>query len=445
MNGKTLKDTDPKIFEALKEEERRQESGLQMIASENFASRAVMEATGSVLTNKYSEGYPNKRYYSGNDIVDIVESEAIKRAKELFKVPHANVQPYSGSPANAEVYLALCDPGDVIMGQHLSDGGHLTHGWKVSFSGRYFNPVLYNVREDGYIDLEQVIKLAEENKPKIIWVGASAYVREFPFKEIGELADRVGAYSVADVSHISGLILGGVHASPSEHVDLITTTTHKTLRGPRGAMIMVTEKGLQKDPELSKKIDGAVFPGFQGGPHNNVTAAIAVALKEASSPEFKDYAHQIVKNSKALAEEMMSRGMSLVSGGTDNHIILMDFTYIGKGHGVFAQEALETAGIYANKNTIPKDPSSMFYPSGLRLGTPSLTTMGMKEPEMRKIGSWIHEVIEETKNYKLPDDKTQIREILKNFRSEIKENPKLKEIKNQVVELCTQFPVYSTK
>ena len=275
-------------------------------------------------------------------------------------------------------------------------------------------------------------------------MGASAYAREFPFKEIGEIADKVGAYSVADVSHVSGLILGEAHASPSEHVDLITTTTHKTLRGPRGAMIMVTEKGISKDPELPKKIDHSVFPGFQGGPHNNTTAAIAVALKEASSPEFKDYACQIVKNSKALAEEMMSRGMNLVSGGTDNHIILMDFAYIGKGHGIFAQEALEAAGIYANKNSIPNDPGSMFYPSGLRMGTPSLTTMGMKESEMKKIGMWIYEVIEETKKYKLPEDKVQRKEVLKNFRSEIKENSKLKEIKNQVAELCKQFPVYSS-
>ena len=443
MFGKTLKETDPKIFDALEQEEKRQMSGLQMIASENFASKAVMEAAGSVLTNKYSEGYPMKRYYSGNEIVDVVESEAVERAKQLFSVPHANVQPYSGSPANAAVYLALCSPGDVVMGQHLSDGGHLTHGWKVSFSGKHFKSVFYNVKEDGRVDLEQADRIAQESRPKLIWVGASAYAREFPFREIGEIADRAGAYSVADIAHVSGLVLGGAHPSPSEHVDVITTTTHKTLRGPRGAIIMATERGLKKDPDLAKKIDRAVFPGFQGGPHNNVTAAIAVALKEAASPEFKDYAQQIVKNAKVLAEEMKGRGMKIVSGGTDNHIILVDFTYIGKGHGEFAQEALEAAGIYGNKNTIPNEPSSMFYPSGLRLGTPSLTTMGMKEPEMRKIAGWIYEAVEQTREYRLPEDKTLIKGALEKFREDLKENPKLKEIKKQVVELCKEFSLRS--
>ena len=445
MNRKNLKETDPKIFETLKKEEERQEFGLELIPSENFASKAVMEATGSVMTNKYSEGYPGKRYYGGNEFIDVAESTAIERAKELFKVPHVNVQPYSGSPANAAVYVALCKSGDKIMGQSLPDGGHLTHGWKTSFSGLYFDAIQYHVKEDGYIDLEEVKKLAAEHKPKIIWIGASAYVREFPFKEISEIADGVGAYSVADIAHVAGLIAGGAHPSPSEYVHVITTTTHKTLRGPRGAMIMVTEKGIRKDPDIEKKIDSAVFPGLQGGPHDNTIAAIAVALEEAAQPEFKEYARQIVTNAQALANELTNRGLTLVSGGTDNHLLLIDLTPIEKGHGVYVQEALDASGITANKNTIPQDPSSPFYPSGIRLGTPALTTRGMKEPEMIKIAEWIAEVVEETKQYRLPEAKEERREAIRAFRAEIKENQKLKKTKAEIREFCEKFPLYANQ
>src|SRR3989338_5670554 len=338
MNRKKLKETDAEIFKTIREELKRQEYGLGMIPSENSVSRAVMQAMGSVMTNKYSEGYPGKRYYGGNEFIDIAENIAIERVKKLFNVAHANVQPYSGSPANAAVYLALCKPHDTIMGQALPDGGHLTHGWKTSFSGLFFNAIQYHVKADGYIDFEEARKLAREHKPKIIWIGASAYVRQFPFKELAEIADEVGAYLVADVAHVAGLIVGGAHPSPSEFAHIITTTTHKTLRGPRGAMIMVTEKGLQKDPELAKKIDSAVFPGLQGGPHDHTTAAIAVALKEAESDEFRQYARQIVANAKALAAELASQGLKLVSGGTDNHLMLIDLTPIEKGHGVFVQD-----------------------------------------------------------------------------------------------------------
>jgi len=442
MNKKTLQETDPEIKETLQNEEARQEYGLEMIPSENFVSKAVMEAMGSVMTNKYSEGYPKKRYYGGNEFIDIAENIAIDRAKKLFNVPHANVQPYSGSPANTAVYLALCKPGEKIMGQSLPDGGHLTHGWKTSFSGLFFDAVQYHVKTDGYIDFEEARKLAQEHKPKLIWIGASAYAREFPFKELAEIADDVGAYLVADIAHIAGLIITGVHPSASEHVHIITTTTHKTLRGPRGAMIMVTKKGLQKDPDLAKKIDKAVFPGLQGGPHDQTTAAIAVALKEAATPEFKEYAEQIVKNAKALAQELMDTGLKIVSGGTDTHLMLIDLTPIEKGHGVFVQDAMEVAGITTNKNTIPQDPSSPFYPSGIRLGTPALTTRGMKEDEMKQIGKWVAAVVKETEKYRLPEEKEERKELLKKFRAEIKENAVLKGIKKDVGELCNKFPLY---
>jgi len=442
MNKKTLEDTDSEIDQALQNELKRQEDGLEMIPSENFVSKAVMQAMGSVMTNKYSEGYPGKRYYGGNEFVDVVENIARDRAKKLFNVAHVNVQPYSGTPANFAVYLATCQPGDTIMGQSLPDGGHLTHGWKTSFSGIFYKSIQYHVKADGYIDFEEARRLALEHKPKLIWIGASAYVREFPFKELAAIADEVGAFLVADVAHISGLIIAGVHPSPSEHAHLITTTTHKTLRGPRGAMVMVTEKGLLKDPDLAKKVDKAVFPGLQGGPHDQTTAAIGVALQEAAQPEFKTYAEQIVKNSKALAKELISNGLQLVSGGTDNHLLLIDLTPIQKGHGVFAQDALEAAGITTNKNTIPQDPSSPFYPSGVRLGTPAITTRGMKEEEMRQIGTWITKAINETNHYKLPEDKLERREVLKQFRQEIKQNAVLIQIKDEVKNMCRRFPLY---
>ena len=439
---KRLEESDKEVFEIMQSELKRQEEGLEMIPSENFVSKAVLEAMGSVFTNKYSEGYPGKRYYGGNEFIDKVETLAIERAKKAFNVPYANVQPYSGTPANFAVYLATCAAGDSIMGQSLPDGGHLTHGWKTSFSGIFYKSVQYHVKADGYIDFEEVRKLARENKPKLIWVGASAYVRQFPFKEMAEIADEVGAYLAADVAHISGLIIGGVHPSPSQYVHIITTTTHKTLRGPRGAIIMVTEKGLQKDPDLGKKIDKAVFPGLQGGPHDQTTAAIGVALGEALRPEFKDYAKQIVANAKALAAALMKNGLKLVSNGTDNHLMLVDLTSIRNGHGIFAEAALDEASITINKNTIPQDPSSPFYPSGIRLGTPAITTRGMKESEMEKIAKWVVEIINETKKYSLPADKGEIPEYIRKFKDEIKQNAAVKKVRQEVKELCGGFPLY---
>lgn len=442
MEKKKLKDQDPEIAEYIEAELKRRQFGLEMIPSENHTSPAVLEALGSVLTDKYSEGYPGKRYYGGNEFIDKVENLAIKRVKEAFGVPHVNVQPYSGSPANFAVYLALMNPGDTVMGQDLPDGGHLTHGWKFNISGTLYKRVPYHVTKEGYIDFEEVRALAKEHKPRLIWCGATAYPREFPFEEFGEIADEVGAYFAADIAHVAGLVIAGVHKSPVPFAHIVTTTTHKTLRGPRGAFIMVTQKGLEKDPALAEKIDKAVFPmGVQGGPHNHQTAAIAVALGEALEPEFKEYGRQIVKNAKALAQSLLDNGLTLVSGGTDNHMLLIDLTPFGKGNGIFAQEALDKAGITLNKNTIPKDPSSPFYPSGVRLGTPALTTRGMKEEEMKSIGKWIAEGIQEVKEYQLPETKEERIAYLRQFKKDIAKNPKLREIKKQVAALCSRFPL----
>lgn len=434
--------TDPEIYKFIKKELERQQHGLEMIPSENNVSKAVLQAMGSILTNKYSEGYPRKRYYGGNQFIDEVESLAIERAKKAFKVPHANVQPYSGSPANFAVYIATCQPGDVIMGQNLPDGGHLTHGWKASVTGQLFESVPYHVKSDGYLDLEEIEKLAKEHKPKLIWVGATAYVREFPFEELGKIADEVGAYLAADIAHISGLVIAGVHKSPVSYAHIVTTTSHKTLRGPRGGMIMVTQKGLDKDPDLKNKIDRAIFPGTQGGPHDHTTAAIAVALYESLQPEFKDYCKQIVKNSRALAKSLMENYIKLVTNGTDNHMILIDLTPFGKGQGIFVQEALDQANITTNKNTIPAEPSSPYYPSGIRLGTPSLTTRGMKEKEMEIIGRWIADIIKEVKDFNLPEDKEEIKTALKKFKEFTAKNEKIEKIKNEVIVLCKKFPLY---
>ena len=438
----TLSKIDPELAGIVKKELERQETGLEMIPSENYVHPALFEAMGSILTNKYSEGYPGRRYYGGNEIIDLVESLAIERAKKAFGVAHVNVQPYSGSPANFAVYVAVCKAGDAIMGLNLPDGGHLTHGWKASATGQFFNSIPYHVKPDGYIDLDEVRKLAKENHPTIIWVGATAYVREFPFKELGEIADEVGSYLVADIAHIAGLVVAGAHRSPVPYAHIITTTTHKTLRGPRGAMIMVTEKGLQKDPELGAKIDRAIFPGLQGGPHDHTTAAIAAALGFALQPEFKEYGKQIVKNAKALAQSLMDNKIKLVTGGTDNHMVLIDLTPFGKGRGVFVQEALDAAGITVNKNTIPGEPSSPFYPSGIRMGTPALTSRGMKEKEMQMIGSWIANIIFEVKNYDLSEDKDQRNEVFKQFRNDIKRNDAIKRTRQNVKDLCKKFPLY---
>lgn len=437
-----LKKEDPEVFKAIKNELKRQKNSLEMIPSENFASVNVIMALGTVLNNKYSEGYARRRYYGGNEFIDEIEETAVARAKSIFKVPHANVQPYSGSPANFAVYASVCKPGDTIMGLNLTDGGHLTHGWKTSATGEFFRSVPYHVRADGYIDVEEARRLAVENKPKLIWIGATAYTRPLPFKEFASIADECGAYLAADISHIAGLVVGNAHESPVEHAHIITTTTHKTLRGPRGAIIMVTEKGLRKDPELSSKIDKTVFPGLQGGPHDNVTAAMAVAFLEASRPEFSDYAHQIVKNSRALADSLMNNGLKLVTNGTDNHMILIDLTTFGNGIGVFGQEALNAAGIVVNKNTIPKEPASPFYPSGIRLGTPAITTRGMKEAQMQEIGKIISDVLNEIREYKLPEDKDKRSEHIRKFTKKIKSNPKVKESREKVLRLCNEFPLY---
>jgi len=397
----------------------RQKEVLNMIPTENYVSENVLRAVGSVLMNKYAEGYPQKRYYQGNINTDEVEQLAIERAKKLFDVVHVNVQPHSGSPANFAVYMALLEPGDTVTGLALPDGGHLTHGWKVSATAKFFKSVQYHVKDDGLIDFDEVRKIAIENKPKLIWCGATAYPREFPFEEFSKIADEVGAYLAVDIAHIAGLIAGGAHPSPAPYAHIITTTTHKTLRGPRGGMIMITEKGLKKDPELAKKIDKAVFPGLQGGPHEHTIAGLAVALGEAAGPEFKIYAHQIVKNAKALAQNLIENNIKLVSNGTDTHLLLIDLTPFGIGLGKYIAVALENAGICTNANSIPKDPSTPFKPSGIRLGTPILTTRGMKEEEMKQVGIWISQIIKDYQNI----------ELQKNIREEIKK-------------LCARFPVY---
>ena len=435
-----LRKYDPVVAQIILRELERQRYTLELIPSENFASVSVLEALGTILTNKYSEGYPGRRYYGGNEYVDMIENLAIERAKKLFKVPYVNVQPYSGTPANIAVYLACCEMGDTIMGLDLRHGGHLSHGWKVSFSGRFYRSVPYHLNEDGYIDMDEVWKLAEEYKPRIIWCGYSAYVRKFPFKEFSEVADAVGAYMVADIAHIAGIVAAGLHPSPTPYAHIITTTTHKTLRGPRGAMIMITEKGLEKDPELAERIDKAVFPGVQGGPHDHVTAAIAVALGEAMKPEFKEYAKQIVRNAKRLASELISYGYKLVTDGTDIHLMLVDLTPISIGFGAIAQEALELAGITVNKNTIPNEQSSPFYPSGIRLGTPAITTRGMREKEMSEIAGFIHRVLQEVSHYSLPPKGR--RSFIKKIREELSQNNTIKEVREDVKKLCERFPLY---
>ena len=388
-----LKQGDSQISKLIALETERQKNTLQMIPSENHCSPAVREALGSILTDKYAEGYPGKRYYGGNQFIDKVESLCIERAKELFNTEHVNVQPHSGSPANAAVYVATCQPGDTIMGLALPMGGHLTHGTKVSFSGKFFNSVQYGVDEKTHlINYDELAKLVQSHKPKLMWVGATAYPRIFDWAKLGEIADSVGAYLAADIAHIAGLVAGKAHPNPVPFVHIVTTTTHKTLRGPRGGMIMVTKKGIEKDPELPKKIDKAVFPGLQGGTHENAIAAIAVCLKEAATPAFKKYAAQIVKNAKALASELKKYDFNLVSGGTDNHLLLVDLRNKNIT-GAEAQDLLESAGITINKNSIPYDPAGPFKPSGMRLGTPAITTRSMKESEMKKIAGWINQVI----------------------------------------------------
>lgn len=382
MLRETLRRVDPEVFSLLEQEDQRQRDKIRLIPSENYTSAAVLEALGSALSNKYSEGYPGKRYYEGQQIIDQIEQLCIARAKALFGADHANVQPYSGSPANLAVYLAFCKPGDTIMGLGLPAGGHLTHGWNVSISGKYFVSVPYGVsKETGRVDLDEVADLARKHRPKVLFCGGTAVPRTIDFPGFARIAKEVGAVLVADIAHICGLVAGGAHPTPVGYAEVVTTTTHKTLRGPRGGMILC-------DAKHAQSIDRAVFPGLQGGPHNATVAALAVALREAASQEFARYAHQIVKNAKALAEALLQRGYNLVSGGTDNHLILMDLTNKGLP-GKRAAQALDRAGLETNYNSVPFDPRKPFDPSGLRIGTPSVTSRGMGERDMEAIADWI--------------------------------------------------------
>ncbi|GAB4165443.1 MAG: serine hydroxymethyltransferase [Geothermobacteraceae bacterium] len=404
---------DPEIAKAIRNETERQEFSLEFIASENFVSERVLQAQGSVLTNKYAEGYPGKRYYGGCEFVDVAEQLAIDRARELFGAEHANVQAHSGSQANMAVYMAVCQPGDTVLGMNLAHGGHLTHGSPVNFSGKLYNIVPYGVKkETGTIDYDEVERLALERKPKLIVVGASAYPRTIDFAAFRAVADKVGAVVMVDMAHIAGLVAAGEHPSPVPHAEFITTTTHKTLRGPRGGMILCTE-------EWGKKLNSNIFPGIQGGPLMHVIAAKAVALKEALQPEFRTYARQVVKNARALAETLVDKGFNLVSGGTDNHLMLVDFTGT-EMTGKVAEATLEKAGITVNKNAVPFDTRSPFVTSGIRIGTPATTTRGMREEEMRQVGAWIAEALANIDNDQV-----------------------LERIRGEVRELCQRFPLYA--
>lgn len=408
-----IKNVDVEVYNAIVEEAKRQEEGIELIASENFVSKAVMEAAGSVFTNKYAEGYPGKRYYGGCVNADVVESLAIERLKEMFGAKYANVQPHSGSQANMGVYVSLLEAGDKILGMGLSAGGHLTHGYKINFSGKNYVGIEYGLNaETELIDFEQVRSLALEHKPKIIVAGASAYSRIIDFKKFREIADEVGAYLMVDMAHIAGLVAAGEHPNPIEYADVVTSTTHKTLRGPRGGIILTNNE------EIAKKIDKTIFPGIQGGPLVHIIAAKAVAFKEALQPEYKEYQKQVRKNAKAMADELVKSGLRIVSGGTDNHLMLVDLrpkNVTGKA----AEEALEKAGITCNKNAIPNDPEKPFITSGVRLGTPAITARGMKEDEARKIAGMIVKVLEN-----------------------INDEEKIAEVKKEVVELTKKFPLY---
>jgi glycine hydroxymethyltransferase len=413
LNYKNLEKTDQEMMNIIKNEAKRQADEIEMIASENYVSKAVLEAMGTVLTNKYSEGYPGKRYYGGNQIIDDIEELAIKRAKDLFGAEHVNVQPLSGSPANAAVYFAFLKPGDKVLGLKLDHGGHLSHGHPVNFSGMLYDFVQYEVdTESGRIDMEEVRKIAKKEKPKMIVAGYSAYSREVEWEEFQKIADEVGAYTFGDIAHTAGLIAGGEMANPVPIFDVVTTTTHKTLRGPRGAMIMCKEK-------YQKEIDKAVFPGMQGGPHDHITAAKGVAFKEALKDEFKIYAKQVIKNAKTLANELKKSNYKIISGGTDNHLIVVDMSSKGIA-GKEAETILERIGISVSRSTIPNDPNPPMNPSGIRLGTPAITTRGMKEEEIKRIAVWINSAIENRNNIEALDS-----------------------IKEEVKKLCANFPIPS--
>ncbi len=411
-----LKEVDTEVYNAIIEEEVRQEEGIELIASENFVSKAVMEACGSVMTNKYAEGYPHKRYYGGCVNVDVVEDLAIERLKKLFNAKYANVQPHSGSQANMGVYVALLNPGDTILGMSLDAGGHLTHGYKINFSGKNYIGIGYGLDSNTeLIDYDKVRELAIEYRPKLIIAGASAYSREIDFKKFRSIADEVGAYLLVDMAHIAGLVAAGVHTSPMEYAHIVTSTTHKTLRGPRGGIIMTN------DEEIAKKIDRNIFPGIQGGPLMHIIAAKAVAFKEALDPSFKEYQMQVVKNAKVLAQTLVSGGLRIVSGGTDNHLMLVDLR-AKNVTGKLAEEKLEEAGITCNKNAIPNDPEKPFITSGIRLGTPAVTSRGLKENEMKIIGELILKVLEN-----------------------VNDQETIKSVKLEVIQLMKDFPLYKDK
>lgn len=441
MEPMKLDSNDPQIANLIKQEAKRQRDVLEMIPSENYTSPAVREALGSILTNKYSEGYSAHRYYQGNRYIDQIETLAIERCKKLFGVTHANVQPYSGSPANSAVYFALLNPGDKIMGLKLSGGGHLTHGHPhVTFSGKYFTSVQFNVEPDGWLDMDKVESLVKKEKPKILVVGTTAYPRFFDWKRWRQIADSVGAFFLADIAHVAGLVAAGVYPSPVSYADVVMFTTHKTIRGPRGAVLMVTDRGLKRDADMGKKIDRAVFPGLSGGPHDNVTAAIAVCFKEAATGAFKRYAKQVVANAKELAETLKKEGLTLTTDGTDSHLLVIDLRP-QKVIGNIVAEAMEVAGIVANYNTVPHDQNPPMYPSGVRLGTPIVTTRGMKEKEMRQVGKWIVEVIGEVDHYRLPSSKEGRAKFIKEVKIELWKNKKLLSIAREVKSLCGRFPV----
>ena len=411
-----IKDYDLEVYNAILEEEKRQEEGIELIASENFVSKAVMEAAGSVFTNKYAEGYPERRYYGGCVNADTVEQLAIDRLKEIFGAKFANVQPHSGSQANMGVYVSLLEAGDKILGMGLSSGGHLTHGYKVNFSGKNYIGIEYGLNpETELLDYDEVRRLAVQEKPKIIVAGASAYSRIIDFKKFREIADEVGAYLMVDMAHIAGLVAAGEHPNPMEYADIVTSTTHKTMRGPRGGIILTNNE------EIAKKIDKAIFPGIQGGPLMHIIAAKAVAFKEALSPEFKEYQKQVVKNAKAMADALVKGGLRIVSGGTDNHLMLVDLRPKGVT-GKLAEAKLEEAGITCNKNAIPNDPEKPFITSGVRLGTPAITARGMKEDESVKIAEMIIKVLEN-----------------------VNDDEKIAEVRNEVLKLTEKFPLYKGK
>ena len=413
---KYIKDYDVEVYNAILEEEKRQEEGIELIASENFVSKAVMEAAGSVFTNKYAEGYPERRYYGGCVNADTVEKLAIDRLKKIFGAKFANVQPHSGSQANMGVYVSLLEAGDKILGMGLSSGGHLTHGYKVNFSGKNYVGIEYGLNpETELLDYDEVRRLAVQEKPKIIVAGASAYSRIIDFKKFREIADEVGAYLMVDMAHIAGLVAAGEHPNPMEYADIVTSTTHKTMRGPRGGIILTNNE------EIAKKIDKAIFPGIQGGPLMHIIAAKAVAFKEALSPEFKEYQKQVVKNAKAMADALVKGGLRIVSGGTDNHLMLVDLRPKGVT-GKLAEESLEKAGITCNKNAIPNDPEKPFITSGVRLGTPAITARGMKEDEAVKIAEMIIKVLEN-----------------------VNDDEKIAEVRNEVLKLTEKFPLYKGK